>query len=116
MWLIPCSRSSCRVVSASALEALPSAAAPKITRLDSCPVAPKGARSIMENRVMGGSALPRRGHIAGPCRLRWRGAQARRHHADAIALAERTPDAHGQAGIGERARGEPTARLRDRAH
>ena len=33
--------------SASAFEALASAAAPKITRLDSCPVAPKGARSIM---------------------------------------------------------------------
>src|ERR1700750_3444090 len=47
MWLMPCSRSTCRAVSASALEALPRAAAPKITRLDSCPVAPKGARSIM---------------------------------------------------------------------
>src|SRR3954453_19834552 len=47
MWLIPCSRRWLSVRSASALETSPSAAAPKITRLDSCPVAPKGARSIM---------------------------------------------------------------------
>ena len=37
--------------SASALETSPSAAAPKITRLDSCPVAPKGARSIMRGSL-----------------------------------------------------------------
>src|SRR3954447_13452606 len=47
MWLMPCSRRSSKVRSASALETLPRAAAPKITRLDSCPVAPKRARSIM---------------------------------------------------------------------
>src|SRR3954470_7200939 len=47
MWLMPCSRRWFSVRSASALETSPSAAAPKITRLDSCPVAPKGARSIM---------------------------------------------------------------------
>src|ERR1700755_2099383 len=47
MWLMPCSRRCCSVRSASALETSPRAAAPKITRLDSCPVAPNGARSIM---------------------------------------------------------------------
>src|ERR671936_2126805 len=47
MWLMPCCSSSSRVRSASALETDAKAAAPKITRLDSCPVAPKGARSIM---------------------------------------------------------------------
>src|SRR3954470_5309390 len=52
MWLMPCSRSTWSVRSASALETSPSAAAPKITRLDSCPVAPKGARSIMVGRLL----------------------------------------------------------------
>src|SRR3954465_7469162 len=47
MWLMPCSSRSSSVRAASALETSPSAAAPKITRLDSCPVAPNGARSIM---------------------------------------------------------------------
>src|SRR6185312_10590801 len=51
MWLMPCSRITSSVRSASALETSPSAAAPKITRLDSCPVAPKGARSIMSRRI-----------------------------------------------------------------
>src|SRR3954451_7793264 len=51
MWLIPCSRRWFSVRSASALETSPSAAAPKITRLDSCPVAPNGARSIMARRL-----------------------------------------------------------------
>src|ERR1700755_3156162 len=47
MWLMSCSSRTSKVRSASALETLPRAAAPKITRLDSCPVAPKGARGIM---------------------------------------------------------------------
>src|SRR6185503_16531842 len=51
MWLMPCSRITSSVRSASAFETSPSAAAPKITRLDSCPVAPKGARSIMSGRI-----------------------------------------------------------------
>src|SRR6478609_3837035 len=51
MWLMPCSSTSSRARSASALETSPSAAAPKITRLDSCPVAPNGARSIMRSRL-----------------------------------------------------------------
>ncbi|GAA5141637.1 hypothetical protein GCM10023320_80920 [Pseudonocardia adelaidensis] len=46
MWLTPCSSSSSSVRSASRFETLPKAAAPKIARDDSCPVAPKGARSI----------------------------------------------------------------------
>src|SRR3954451_17864631 len=51
MWLTPCSSSSSSVRSASCLETLPSAAAPKIARDDSCPVLPKGARSIMARRL-----------------------------------------------------------------
>src|SRR3954470_8126265 len=51
MWLTPCSSSSSKVRSASCLETLPSAAAPKIARDDSCPVLPKGARSIMVRRL-----------------------------------------------------------------
>src|SRR3954469_21656442 len=47
MWLMPCSSSNSSVRSASRLETLPSAAAPKMQRDDSWPVAPKGARSIM---------------------------------------------------------------------
>src|SRR5919107_252318 len=47
MWLTPCSSSTSSARSASALDTLPSAAAPKITRLESCPVAPNGTRSIM---------------------------------------------------------------------
>src|SRR4051812_15411420 len=47
MWLIPCSSSSSSARSASPFETRASAAAPKITRLDSCPVAPNGARPIM---------------------------------------------------------------------
>src|SRR3954447_7983001 len=47
MWLMPCSSSSSSVRSASRLETAPSAAAPKMVRDDSWPVAPKGARSIM---------------------------------------------------------------------
>src|SRR3954463_7148598 len=47
MWLTPCSRSTSRARAASPFETRPSAAAPKTTRLDSCPVAPNGARSIM---------------------------------------------------------------------
>src|SRR4051794_11484444 len=83
MWLMPCSRSTWRAVSAWALEALPSAAAPKITRLDSCPVAPKGARSIMKKRVMGRRARSPRGCCPdGPRRLRGE-AQARAGYADA---------------------------------
>src|SRR5690349_3751960 len=56
MWLMPWSRTSCSARSASPLETSPSAAAPKITRLDWCPVAPKGARSIIGS----GYAGPRR--------------------------------------------------------
>src|SRR5689334_25351217 len=44
---MPCSTSSARAPSASRLETAASAAPPKITRLESWPVAPKGARSIM---------------------------------------------------------------------
>src|SRR3954469_24183188 len=51
MWLTPCSSSSSSVRSASCLETLPSAAAPKMQREDSWPVAPKGARSIMAGRL-----------------------------------------------------------------
>src|SRR3954471_22474514 len=47
MWLIPGSSRAWRARSASDFEPLASAAAPKITRLESCPVAPNGARSIM---------------------------------------------------------------------
>src|SRR3954454_11471869 len=47
MWLIPCSSRTSSARSASDFEPLASAAAPKITRLESCPVAPNGARSIM---------------------------------------------------------------------
>src|SRR3954471_19074331 len=43
MWLTPCARSTSSARSASPLETLPSAAAPKMTRLDSWPVAPNGA-------------------------------------------------------------------------
>src|SRR4051812_26751204 len=64
MWLMPCSRSSSSVRSASALETSPSAAAPKITRLDSCPVAPKGARSIMRRRLLLRESAGRREHLA----------------------------------------------------
>src|SRR4051794_21944602 len=51
MWLTPCSSNSSSVRSASCLETLPSAAAPKMQREDSWPVAPKGARSIMARRL-----------------------------------------------------------------
>src|SRR4051795_1066151 len=51
MWLMPCSSSSSSVRSASRLETAPSAAAPKMVRDDSWPVAPKGARSIMARRL-----------------------------------------------------------------
>src|SRR6185436_18053891 len=54
MWLMPCSRTSSSARSASRLETSPRAAAPKITRLDSCPVAPKGARSIIGWRLRRG--------------------------------------------------------------
>src|SRR3954462_1801467 len=47
MWLTPCSSSNSSARSASRFGTSPSAAAPKITLEDSCPVAPKGARSIM---------------------------------------------------------------------
>jgi hypothetical protein len=47
MWLTPCSSNTSRALSASSLLTLPRAAAPKITRLDSWPVAPNGARSII---------------------------------------------------------------------
>src|SRR4051794_31107268 len=67
MWLMPCSRSTCSVRSASALETSPRAAAPKITRLDSCPVAPNGARSIMAGSlpVMLDRGLQARGELPG---------------------------------------------------
>src|SRR4051794_40009468 len=51
MWLMPCSSSVSSVRSASCLETLPSAAAPKMVRDESWPVAPKGARSIMAWRL-----------------------------------------------------------------
>src|ERR1044072_4431251 len=51
MWLTPCSSSSSSVLSASCFETAPSAAAPKMQRDDSWPVAPKGARSIMAGRL-----------------------------------------------------------------
>src|SRR4051794_15798232 len=51
MWLMPCSSSNSSVRSASRLETAPSAAAPKMVRDDSWPVAPKGARSIMAGRL-----------------------------------------------------------------
>src|SRR5689334_14752477 len=51
MWLMPCSSSVSSVRSASCFETAPSAAAPKIVREDSWPVAPKGARSIMAGRL-----------------------------------------------------------------
>src|SRR4051794_5488581 len=57
MWLIPYSSSTSRAASASPLETLASAAAPKITRLESCPVAPKGAFSITR-RSLGGRWFP----------------------------------------------------------
>src|SRR5215203_862048 len=67
MWLMPCSSRSSSVRSASCLETLPSAAAPKMVRDDSCPVAPKGARSIMAGRLR---PLPQdRVEAAGPERL-----------------------------------------------
>src|SRR5215218_1104649 len=67
MWLTPCSSSSSSVRSASCLETLPSAAAPKMVRDDSCPVAPKRARSIMAGRLR---PLPQhRVEAAGPERL-----------------------------------------------
>src|SRR3954469_5919715 len=47
MWFTPCSSSSSRARSASRLGPRASAAAPKIARDDSCPVVPKGARSII---------------------------------------------------------------------
>src|SRR5687767_12770724 len=47
MWFTPCSTSSSSALSASRLETAARAAAPKIARLESWPVAPKGARSIM---------------------------------------------------------------------
>src|SRR4051812_31516463 len=57
MWLISCFSMRSRVRSASALDAFARAAAPKITRLDSCPVAPNGARSIMSSAyVLDGAA------------------------------------------------------------
>src|SRR5215211_3729106 len=51
MWLTPCSSSSSSVRSASCLETLLRAAAPKTARLDSWPVAPNGARSIMRGSL-----------------------------------------------------------------
>src|SRR5438270_4848498 len=44
---MPCSTSSARAPSASRFDTAARAAPPKITRLESWPVAPKGARSIM---------------------------------------------------------------------
>src|SRR4051812_21497108 len=51
MWLTPCSSRTSSARSASPFEPLASAAAPKTTRLDSCPVAPNGARSIMRSTL-----------------------------------------------------------------
>src|SRR4051812_17517676 len=53
MWLTPCSSRTSRARSASPLDTLPSAAAPKITRLESCPVAPNGAASITRTSLCG---------------------------------------------------------------
>src|SRR4051794_29093936 len=61
MWLIPCSSRTSSARSASAFEPLASAAAPKITRLESCPVAPNGARSIMSPTLGPEAAEPRLG-------------------------------------------------------
>ncbi len=47
MWLTPCSSRTSSVRSASACETDPSAAAPKIVRVLSWPVDPKGAFAIM---------------------------------------------------------------------
>src|SRR4051794_6998821 len=74
MWLMPCSRITSSVRSASALETSPSAAAPKITRLDSCPVAPKGARSIIpeslrERLRLAGAARCDAGRLVGLLRV-----------------------------------------------
>src|SRR3954463_915384 len=68
MWLPPCSSSTSSVRSSSALETSPSAAAPKITRLDSCPVAPKGARSIIPGRIVVHRARGQRRTTAGRVR------------------------------------------------
>src|SRR4051794_13571233 len=57
MWLMPCSSSTSRARSATSWDTLPSAAAPKITRVESCPVAPNGLRSIMEGSLGPGSRL-----------------------------------------------------------
>src|ERR1700675_4430619 len=46
MWFTPCSSSRSSVRLASAWEPAPSAAAPKIVRLLSCPVLPKGGFAI----------------------------------------------------------------------
>src|SRR6476620_18666 len=59
MWLIPCCSRASRARSASPLETLDSAAAPKITRLEWCPVAPNGAVSITRTSL-GRGRSPRR--------------------------------------------------------
>src|SRR3954453_12891201 len=61
MWLTPCSSSTSSAPSASAWVPLPSAAAPKITRLDSWPVAPKGVRGITTTSVGRRRPTPLRG-------------------------------------------------------
>src|SRR3954451_11172338 len=63
MWLTPCSSKSSSARSASRLETLPSEAAPKIARLDSWPVAPKGARSIMAPSLRPEPGTSRRGPV-----------------------------------------------------
>src|SRR3954469_6396988 len=66
MWLIPCSSRTSSARSASPFETWASAAAPKITRLESCPVAPNGARSIMTTTLGPGPAGRPRRRPVGP--------------------------------------------------
>src|SRR6188472_1515565 len=61
MWLTPCSSRTSSVWSDSRFETLPRAAAPKIARDDSWPVAPKGARGIMPASLRRGVRAGRRG-------------------------------------------------------
>src|SRR3954463_1450620 len=70
MWLTPCSRRTSSARSASPFETWARAAPPKTTRLESCPVAPNGARSIMTTTLSPGPAgRPRRRPVGPPVAL-----------------------------------------------
>src|SRR5581483_11427540 len=88
MWLIPCASRTSSARSATSWLTRPSAAPPKIIRVLSCPVRPKGMVgmlmpfSIPESRRLGGPVLPGQAGYAG--KLATVGSDERRAEADGV--------------------------------